>query len=67
MITVKGYADFSRTPGGFDRPTPEIGEHSAELLAEWGHARRSGSRPSGVGRRLRADGFGVVAAPVAAT
>jgi len=36
IISVRSYADFSRTPGGFARPTPDIGEHSAELLREMG-------------------------------
>lgn len=36
MIGVTGFADFRRTPGGFHRPTPEVGEHSRELLQEAG-------------------------------
>ncbi|MEW5687594.1 MAG: CoA transferase [Pseudomonadota bacterium] len=36
MITARGFADFSRTPGGFARPTPELAEHSAEILAGYG-------------------------------
>ena len=36
MIGVTGFADFLRTPGGFTRPTPEIGEHGRELLQEAG-------------------------------
>jgi len=67
MITVKGYADFSRTPGGFDRPTPEIGEHSAELLAEWGLSPERIAALLASGAVFGPDGFGGVAAPVAAT
>jgi crotonobetainyl-CoA:carnitine CoA-transferase CaiB-like acyl-CoA transferase len=36
MKTVRGYADFARTPGGLFRPTPEPGEHTREILAEAG-------------------------------
>jgi crotonobetainyl-CoA:carnitine CoA-transferase CaiB-like acyl-CoA transferase len=32
MISVRSYADFARGPGGFTRPTPDIGEHTAEIL-----------------------------------
>ncbi|WP_068875403.1 CoA transferase [Phenylobacterium sp. CCH9-H3] len=38
MVTAKGYAEFSRTPGGFRRPTPDLGQHSAEVLADYGIA-----------------------------
>jgi crotonobetainyl-CoA:carnitine CoA-transferase CaiB-like acyl-CoA transferase len=38
MITAKAFAAFSRTPAGFSRPTPELAEHSAEILAEYGIA-----------------------------
>ena len=27
---------FSRTPGGIDRPPPNAGQHTDEVLAEWG-------------------------------
>ena len=27
---------FSRTPGEVQRPSPEPGQHSGEVLAEWG-------------------------------
>jgi crotonobetainyl-CoA:carnitine CoA-transferase CaiB-like acyl-CoA transferase len=36
VISTKGFASFARTPGGFDRPTPELGQHSREILAELG-------------------------------
>ena len=33
---VRSYADFSRTPAGFYRPTPDLGEHSSAILREFG-------------------------------
>ncbi len=38
LIGVRSYADFSRTPAGFARPCPDIGEHTTELLTELGIA-----------------------------
>ena len=32
----RGYAEFSRTPGGFRRTAPLLGEHGAEVLSESG-------------------------------
>ena len=34
VIGARAYADFSRTPGGFRRPTPELWEHTREVLDE---------------------------------
>jgi crotonobetainyl-CoA:carnitine CoA-transferase CaiB-like acyl-CoA transferase len=36
MVSVRSYADFSGSPGGFRHPTPDLGEHSGELLREAG-------------------------------
>ena len=36
ILGVRAYADFSRTPAGFHHPTPDLGEHSQALLAEFG-------------------------------
>jgi len=33
---VAGYAELSRTPGGFDGRAPLLGEHSGEVLREFG-------------------------------
>jgi crotonobetainyl-CoA:carnitine CoA-transferase CaiB-like acyl-CoA transferase len=38
ILGVRAYADFSRTPAGFQHPTPDLGEHSTALLAEFGVA-----------------------------
>ena len=35
-VSARTYGDFSRTPGGFTLPTPDLGQHSAEVLAEYG-------------------------------
>lgn len=36
VVSVRSFADFSRTPGGFGYPVPEAGEHSRSILAEFG-------------------------------
>jgi len=36
VVGVRAFADFSRTPSGFQRPTPDLGEHSSALLRDLG-------------------------------
>jgi crotonobetainyl-CoA:carnitine CoA-transferase CaiB-like acyl-CoA transferase len=66
MITVKGYAEFDRTPVTFERPTPDIGEHTAEILAEWGIAPERIASLLAAGAVFASDGCGGVAAPTSA-
>ena len=35
-VGVRSYADFDRTPGGFRHPVPDAGEHTREVLADFG-------------------------------
>jgi crotonobetainyl-CoA:carnitine CoA-transferase CaiB-like acyl-CoA transferase len=58
VIGVRGFAEFLATPCAFRRPTPEAGEHSAEVLGEFGFAperiarlARSGALAAGQGQR----------------
>jgi crotonobetainyl-CoA:carnitine CoA-transferase CaiB-like acyl-CoA transferase len=37
-VSARSYGDFSRTGSGFTRPTPDLGQHSAEVLADFGVA-----------------------------
>jgi crotonobetainyl-CoA:carnitine CoA-transferase CaiB-like acyl-CoA transferase len=35
VFSAKAYADLTRTPAGFNRPTPELWEHTREVLGEF--------------------------------
>jgi crotonobetainyl-CoA:carnitine CoA-transferase CaiB-like acyl-CoA transferase len=35
-VTNRPYATFSRSPCGYNRPDPGLGEHSFEVLTDWG-------------------------------
>ncbi|HEY2357462.1 MAG TPA: CoA transferase [Phenylobacterium sp.] len=62
MIGVRSVADFSRTPWGYQRPTPDLGEHTVELLTEWGIAPDRISTLLASGAVFASDGLGGVAA-----
>ena len=38
MLGVRAYADFARGASGFQRPTPDLGQHSGDLLEEMGYS-----------------------------
>ena len=38
LVSARAYFDFSRTPSGTKRTAPDLGEHSVEVLADWGIA-----------------------------
>lgn len=35
-VSARTYSDFSRTPAGFTLPTPDLGEHTRQVLADYG-------------------------------
>ncbi|MCL4242886.1 MAG: CoA transferase, partial [Dehalococcoidia bacterium] len=47
---VRSYAEFSRTPGGFRYPAPQLGEHTEEVLAGLEGERGTAPRVSAVPR-----------------
>lgn len=57
----RAYADFSRTRSGFARPTPDIGQHSAEILREWGVAEGRIAELLASGAVFAGDGLGGIA------
>ena len=63
MVTIRDYADFARTPGGFVHPTPDLGEHTAHVLAEWGIAPDRIAALMASGAIFEGDGHGGVAPP----
>ncbi len=38
VVSVRAYADFGHSPAGFHHPTPDLAQHSADLLGEMGIA-----------------------------
>ncbi|RAK68964.1 CaiB/BaiF CoA-transferase family protein [Phenylobacterium kunshanense] len=60
-LSSRGYADFSRTPSGFTRPTPDIGQHSAEILRDWGVAEGRIADLLAQGAVFAGDGLGGIA------
>ena len=62
MIGVRSVADFARTPWGYQRPTPDLGEHTVELLTEWGIAPDRIVALLASGAVFASDGMGGVAA-----
>ncbi|HEY8003355.1 MAG TPA: CoA transferase [Phenylobacterium sp.] len=62
LIGVRGIAEFARTPWGYQRPTPDLGEHSVELLTEWGIGPGRIADLLASGAVFAADGRGGIAA-----
>ncbi|MGZ6019110.1 MAG: CaiB/BaiF CoA transferase family protein [Phenylobacterium sp.] len=60
-IGVRGFADLARTPGGFRYPTPDLGEHSVELLTDWGVAPDRIAALVAAGAVFTSDGEGGIA------
>jgi hypothetical protein len=63
MISPHGYAAFERTPVTLTRPTPDIGEHTVEVLRDYGVAPERIRRLLEDGAVFASDGAGGVAAP----
>jgi crotonobetainyl-CoA:carnitine CoA-transferase CaiB-like acyl-CoA transferase len=61
MISAHGYADFARTPVEIARPTPDLGEHSVEVLRDWGVAPERIQRLLADGAVFVSDGMGGIA------
>jgi crotonobetainyl-CoA:carnitine CoA-transferase CaiB-like acyl-CoA transferase len=60
-IGVRGFADLARTPGGFRCPTPDLAEHSVELLTDWGIAPERIEALVASGAVFISDGQGAIA------
>lgn len=45
---VRSYAEFSRTPGGFRYPAPQLGEHTEEVLGELGRSAKGEAKAEAV-------------------
>ncbi|MCW5761030.1 MAG: CoA transferase, partial [Phenylobacterium sp.] len=63
VISCKGYASFARTPVKLTRPTPDIGEHTLEVLRDWGVAPDRIAALVASGAVFVSDGMGGIAAP----
>lgn len=57
-VSARAYADFSRTPSGFTRPTPDLAQHSAEVLADYGIAPERVRALIAAGAVFESDGMG---------
>ncbi|HLZ76170.1 CoA transferase [Phenylobacterium sp.] len=60
-IGVRGFADLSRTPGGFRCPTPDLGQDSVALLTDWGIAPQRIETLVASGAVFTSDGEGGIA------
>jgi crotonobetainyl-CoA:carnitine CoA-transferase CaiB-like acyl-CoA transferase len=60
-VSPRAYADFSRTPSGFGRPTPDLAQHSAQVLADYGVAPERVAALVASGAVFESDGRGGIA------